>query len=56
MRLLVKSSYYIVPNLSITLLYYGVSGDTVNHVKSKLFVWEAGAKGLASLVVAISKI
>ena len=38
--------HYIVPNLSITLLFYSVSGDTVNHAQSQLFAWEAGAKGL----------
>ena len=38
--------FFIVPNLSITLLFYSVSGDTVNHAQSQLFAWEAGAKGL----------
>ena len=41
-----KYVIYIVPNPSITLLFYRVSGDTVNHAQSQLFAWEAGAKGL----------
>ena len=37
--------FFIVPNLSITLLFYSVSGDTVNYAQSQLFACEAGAKG-----------
>ena len=36
---------YFVPNPSITLRFYRVSGDTVNHAQSQLFAWEAGARG-----------